>query len=293
MPALPPSEATKALAHPPDHSDARVMVLRATTGWLDLDVRELWGYRELVYFLAARDISVRYKQTVLGALWALLQPLALMVVFTFLFAVLARIPSGDVPYPLFVYVGLVMWQLFARSLTDASASVVSNERLVSKVYFPRLVIPLAAVVGGVIDFVIALGLMGVLMFIYRAPLSPSVWVLPLFVALSLGSALGVGLWFAALNVAYRDVRHTLPFLMQLWFFATPVGYPLSIVPEPWRQLIVVNPLSAVVEGTRWAVLGSAPPPLSVLASSVVITAGLLISGAYYFRRVERTFADVI
>ncbi len=269
------------------------MLIRATRGWLGVDLRELWTYRELVFFLGWRDISVRYKQTVLGILWAVIQPLMLMVVFSMIFGGLARMPSDGVPYPVFVYAGLLPWQLFAYALTEASTSVVKNERLITKIYFPRLVIPLAAIGVGLVDFVISFVILLVLMVLFRTPPTIGLLALPCFVALALASAMGVGLWLAALNVQFRDVRYTLPFLTQLWLLATPVIYPSTLVPEPWRTLIGINPMVGVVEGFRWAVIGTAPPSLSQLAASTAAAAVVLITGVLYFRRMERTFADVI
>lgn len=277
-------------ARHPDIAD--VIVVRPTRGWLRLDLGELWKFRELIYFLAWRDISVRYKQTVLGVLWAVLQPLLLMLVFTLIFGVLARVPSEGLPYPVFVYAGLLPWQLFAHALIESSNSVVANERLITKVYFPRLIIPLASVVAGTVDFAIALGLLGVLMFFYGIPIAGTAWLLPLFALLGLAAALGVGLWLAALNVQFRDVRYTLPFLTQVGLLVTPIVYPTRVVPEPWQAILALNPMAGVVEGFRWSLLGTPLATTSLLVSALASLA-LLVTGTLYFRRMERVFADLI
>lgn len=268
-------------------------VIRATQGWLGIDLRELWSYRELIFFLGWRDISVRYKQTVLGILWAVLQPLMLMIVFSVVFGGLAKIPSEGVPYPVFVYAGLLPWQLFAFALGQASLSIAGSERLITKIYFPRLIIPIAAVGVGLVDFAVSLVLLFALMLLFGIPLMITLVALPLFVVLALIGAMGVGLWLAALNVHYRDVRYTLPFLTQLWLLASPVIYPSSLLPEPWRTLIGLNPMSGVIEGFRWATIGAAAPPVAQLFISTLTASMLLVTGALYFRRMERTFADVI
>src|SRR5262245_6848998 len=261
-------------------------------GWRSLGLRDLWEHRELVGFLAWRDVKLRYKQTLLGAAWAVLQPLLSMVVFSIFFGRLAKMPSDGVPYPVFAYAGLLPWGLFATGLTSAAGSVVGRTHLVNEVYFPRLAIPIAPVLAGILDFAIALLLLGVLMAWFGvAPTARIVW-LPLLVVLTVITSLGVGLWLAALNVRYRDVRYTLPFLVQLWLFATPIAYPSSLVPEAWRSLYALNPMVGVVDGFRWALLGTATAPgLTLIPSTVVAILGL-ISGAYYFRRAESEFADL-
>lgn len=269
------------------------VVVKPSRGYRWLDLRELWHYRELIVFLAWRDISVRYKQTALGALWALLQPLLLMLVFTLVFGVLAKMPSDGIPYPLFVYTGLLPWQLFAFALTEASNSVVANERLITKVYFPRIIIPLASVVVGLVDFAVGLVVLAGLMLFFGVPPGPMFWSLPIFVLLALLTALGIGMWLAALNVQFRDVRYTLPFLNQFWLLATPVMYPSAIAPEPWRSLLALNPMSGVVDGFRWSLLGAGHAPDAFLVVSLVTCAVLLASGVLYFRRMERAFADII
>ena len=259
-----------------------------------LDLGELWRYRELVYFLVWRDVKVRYKQTVLGVAWALVQPLASMLVFALFFGRLAGVPSDGVPYSIFSLAALVPWTLFSQGLTQAAGSVVGSEDLIRKVYFPRLVIPVAAVGSSVVDFALGLVvLLGLLPFYGLWPTLHIVW-LPLFVLLALGAAIGIGLWLAGLSARYRDVRHTIPFLTQLWLFVTPVAYSSSLVPERWRPLYGLNPMVGVVDGFRWALFGvETGAPGATVAVSVAVVAALLIGGALYFRRVEATFADVI
>lgn len=255
-------------------------------------LREVWQYRELLGFLTWRDVRVRYKQTALGAAWAVLQPLLTMLVFSVFFGALARVPSDGLPYPVFAYCGLLPWQLFAFALGGSAQSLVSNERLVTRVYFPRLVLPLAAVLAGVLDFALASALLLPLMFYYGVRPGPAVLALPAFVLLALITAVGVGLGLGALNVRYRDVRHALPFLTQFWLFLTPIAYPASLVPERWRVLMGLNPMAGVVEGFRWALVGG-PAPGPLLALSVAVALLGLACGALYFLRVERSFADVI
>ena len=278
---------------PPPGGDESITWIRSSRGQRSLDLVELWQYRELVYFLIWRDVKVRYKQTVLGVAWAVVQPLASMLVFTLFFGRLAGLPSDGVPYPLFALAALVPWALFAQGLSQAAASVVGSEDLIQKVYFPRLVIPIAAVGAGAVDFVFGLLVLLAMMPFYG--LLPSVHVvwLPLFVVLALAASLGVGLWLAALGARYRDVRHTIPFLAQLWLFATPIAYPSSLVPERWRPLYGVNPMVGVVEGFRWGLLGVDTGPGLTIAVSVAVTLGILVGGALYFRRMERIFADVV
>ncbi len=275
------------------HSIVSPIIIRPSTGWVPLRLAELWEYRELLYFLAWRDIKVRYKQTLLGAAWAIVQPFFTMVVFSIVFGRLAKIPSDGLPYPVFAYCGLLPWQLFAYALAQCGNSLVGNQNLITKVYFPRLVIPLAAVLAGLLDFAIAfLVLLGMMAYYGIAPTSATV-TLPVFVLVAVATAIGAGLWLSALNVQYRDVRYTIPFLTQFWLFATPVAYPASLVPEPWRVVLGLNPMAGVVEGFRWALLGTAQAPGSLLAVSVAVILVLLVSGLYYFRRMEKTFADVV
>lgn len=252
---------------------------------------ELWRYRELLVFQAERDIKVRYTQTVLGAGWAVLQPVLTMVVFSTFFGRLAGIPSGNAPYPIFVFSALVPWQLFAYALTHSSNSVVDHAHTLKKVYFPRLLLPLASVVAGLVDFAIAgVVLLGLLLYYEVVPGLP-ILTLPFFTLLAIAAALAAGLWLSALNAKYRDVRFTIPFLLQLWLFVTPVAYPSSLVPDRWQALYGLNPMAGVVDGFRWALLGQTPPGPMLLAS-VAATVVLLVGGAFYFRRVERSMADI-
>jgi len=269
------------------------LLIRPAVGWVPLNLTELWEYRELLYFLTWRDIKVRYKQTVLGAAWAVIQPLGMMLVFTIFFGRLVGVPSDGLPYSIFVYTALLPWQLFSRALTDSSTSLVANERLITKVYFPRLLIPLSAVLASLLDFAISFVLLVGMMVFYGIVPTPAVALLPLFILLALMTALGIGFWLSALNAQYRDVRYTLPFLTQFWLFATPVVYPASLVPEQWRLLYGLNPMTGVVEGFRWALLGKTGAPDVMLAVSAITVLAIFISGLYYFRRAEDTFADVV
>jgi lipopolysaccharide transport system permease protein len=269
------------------------LVIRPSKGWVNLNLGDLWRYRELVFFLAWRDISVRYKQTVLGAAWAILQPFFTMVVFSIFFGSLAKVPSDGLPYPVWSYCALLPWQLFAYSLAQSGNSLVSNQNLITKVYFPRVVIPISATLGGLLDFVIAfVFLVGMMLFYHIIPTS-AIWTLPLFILLAIITALGAGLWLSALNVEYRDVRYTITFLIQLWMFATPIAYPSSLIPAAFRPFYGLNPMAGVVEGFRWALLGSGNGPGLMTAVSVVIAILLFLSGLAYFRRMERSFADKI
>jgi lipopolysaccharide transport system permease protein len=261
--------------------------------WAPLRLGELWEYRELLYFLVWREIKIRYQQTALGVAWAIIQPVFTMVVFSIFFGRLARVPSDGVPYPVFAFCALLPWQLFAFSLAESSNSVVSNQRLVTKVYFPRLVMPLAALGVGLIDFVITFILLLLLAGYYGIVPGLPLLTIPLWTLLAVMTALAVGLWLSALNVRYRDVRHTVPFLIQIWLFATPVAYPTSLVPEQWRALYALNPMVGVVDGFRWAVLGTSDPPRLTAAVSVVTVMLLMTGGLFYFRRMERTFADLV
>lgn len=270
-----------------------VTVIRAPRGWAGIDVRELWSYRELLYFLVWRDVKVRYKQTALGAAWAIIQPFFTMVVFSLFFGWLAKMPSDGVPYPVFAYTALVPWMYFANALALSSNSLVLDEKMVTKVYFPRVLIPVSAVLSGLLDLGIAsVVLLGMLLFYGLVP-TVAILGLPVFVLLATATALGGGLWLAALNVQYRDVRYAVPFLVQFWLFATPIAYPSSLVPEPWRALLGLNPMAGVVEGFRWTLLGHSDPPALLVLVSLVSAAGLLVTGLYYFTRMEDTFADVV
>lgn len=269
-----------------------ITLIRPSTRWPRLHLDELWAYRELIWFLAWRNVKVRYKQTAIGALWAVLQPLMAMVVFSVFFGRLAKLPSDGVPYPIFAYCALLPWQLFANSLNEAASSVVADERLVTKVYFPRLVIPISAVSASIVDFLVSASLLGGLIAWYHIGLTMRAAAVPLFAIMGLGAALGVGLWLSALNVQFRDVRHTLPFVTQFWLFASPVAYSSRLVPEPWRWLYGVNPLAGVIEGFRWALLGT-PISVPLVAVSWVVIVGMVLTGLYYFRRMERSFADLL
>ncbi|HXL80102.1 MAG TPA: ABC transporter permease [Pyrinomonadaceae bacterium] len=262
-------------------------------GWASIGLRELWDYRELLYFLTWRDVKVRYKQTALGAAWAIIQPLFMMLVFSLFFGRLAKVPSDGIPYPIFTFCALLPWQLFAHALTESSNSLVGNQNLITKVYFPRLVVPIAAVLGGVVDFAVAFAILLVMMFYYGVVPGWAIVTLPGFILLAVMTALGVGLWLSALNVKYRDVRYTITFLVQFWLFATPVAYPSSIVPAKWRALYGLNPMAGVVEGFRWALLGKTEAPGAMLWVSVAVVILILVGGLYYFRRMEQEFADVV
>jgi len=278
-----------------------ILVLRPSRGWSALNLLDLWRYRELIYFLIWRDIKVRYKQTVLGASWAILQPFLTMVVFTIFFGNLAKVPSDNVPYPIFSYTGLLPWGLFAKALTDAGRSMVVNRSMITKIYFPRLVIPLASVLAGVVDFLLAFIVLIGMMIYYNSPVGGSydfsirsaILSLPLFLLLTVVTALGVGLWLSALNVLYRDINYIMPFLTQLWFFITPIAYPSSMIPEKWQLIYALNPMTGVVEGFRWALLGTETAPGPMLVVSTTISIIILVTGLFYFRRMERTFADLV
>lgn len=266
--------------------------IEPSKGWVSFNLRELWKYRELLYFLAWRDVKVRYKQTVLGAAWAIIQPFFTMIVFSLFFGYLAKVPSDDVPYPIFSYAALVPWEYFSRSLSQASNSLVGSSNLIRKVYFPRLIIPISSILGGLVDFAIAFSVLLGMMFFFGMRPTIGILLLPLFILLSMIASLGVGTWLAAFNVAYRDIRYVLPFISRFWMFATPVAYSSSLLDEPWRTLYGLNPMVGVVEGFRWALLDTSPPGPMIIISALV-SLMLLISGIYYFRRMEKTFADVI
>ncbi len=269
-----------------------VTVIEPSSGWRALDLRELWRFRELVYFLALRDVKVRYKQTALGVAWVLLQPLLAMGIFSIVFGSRGLTTAG-VPYSLFVVSGLVPWFYFSNATSGASGSIVSNTQLISKVYFPRLAIPLAALAANLVDFSIGLLLELVLLVAFGVPFGVHLLAIPVLVALIILTALGVSVWLSALDVQYRDVRYAVPFFMQVWLFGSPVIYAVADVPERWRPLLALNPMTGVIEGFRWALLGTGDPPLGALAISSAIVAVLVSTGLLYFRRMERTFADVI
>ena len=277
-----------------DAAKVPLTVVRPSRGWAPLEIGELWAYRELLGFLAWRDVKVRYKQTVLGAAWAILQPFAAMVVFTIFFHRMAGIaPDGNVPYPLWSYAGLLPWTLFAQALTRSSQSLVAQSNLVTKVYFPRLVMPLAATVSALVDFAVASLVYGGMLVYYKVTPGVELAYLPLLLLLALATATGVGLWLSAINVKYRDVRYTIPFLIQIWLFVSPVVYPASRVPEAYRVYYGLNPMAGVIDGFRWCLLGVGEGPGEMFWASVGVSAFVLISGAYYFRRTEDFFADIV
>ena len=269
------------------------IVVESSRGLATFNLREIWEYRDLLLFLSWRDISIRYKQTVLGAAWAVIQPVLTMVIFTIFFGNLAGVPSEGAPYPLFSFAALLPWQYFSTTLGNAANSLVNNSNLLSKVYFPRLLIPLTSLLPPAVDFVIAFIVLVVMMIFYRVTPTWNVLWLPAFIALAVVTALGVGLWFAALNVKYRDVRYIVPILVQFGLFVSPVAYPSSMVPIFWRPLYALNPMAGVIEGFRWALLGTNTAPGRLIAVSSIAAIIILVTGLFYFRRTEQTFADVI
>ena len=274
-------------------SRAPTVVIEPRRGLFDLDLEAVWEYRELLYFLVWRDVKVRYKQTVIGAAWVILQPLVTMMVFTVVFGYLAQIPSDGLPYPIFAYTALLPWTYFSQALTRGGGGLVGSANLISKVYFPRLIIPLASVVTPAVDFFMPfLILLGLMVWFGIAP-TWGVLALPLFLLLALMTALAVGLWLSPLNVKYRDVGYTIPFFSQFWMYASPVVYPVSLVPEKWRLLYSLNPMVGVIEGFRWALLGKESPDFGVMVVSAAVVTVLLLGGIVYFKRMERTFADVV
>lgn len=267
--------------------------IEASRGFVPLKIKELWEYRELLYFLIWRDIKVRYKQTALGVAWAIIQPLMTMVVFSVFFGKLGKLSSDGIPYPIFSFAALVPWTFFSNGLTQASGSLVASSNLIKKVYFPRLIIPIATVLSGIVDFLLAFAILLVMMWFYGiTPTINTLW-LPVFLLMSIIASLAVTLWLAALNVEYRDVKFVVPFLAQIWLFATPIAYSSTLLSEPWRTLYGLNPMVGVVEGFRWALLGTDTPPGAMAIVSSVVAFILLVSGAFYFRRMEKTFADLI
>ncbi len=275
-------------------SDPNVVYLRPPHGWASLNLSDLWHFRELIYFMTWRDLKVRYKQTLLGASWAILRPFLSMVVFSIFFGGLAKVPSDGVPYPIFSYTGLLPWELFATALSVASRSLTQNSNMITKIYFPRVILPLSSILAGVVDFLIALVVLLGMMLYFKITPTIHIWVVPLLLLLTVIAALGVGLWLSALNVQYRDVGYVTPFLTQIWLFITPIAYPASLVPAKWKLLYALNPMTGVVEGFRWAVLGTLPSaPVNLLLISTAVSLALLVSGMMYFRHMERTFADMI
>ena len=274
--------------------NARLVRIEAPSGfWASLGLKEFWQYRGLVYYLVWRDIKVRYKQTVLGGLWAVIQPLFTMVVFTLVFGRVAKVPSEGVPYPLFSFAALVPFQFFQSGVLQASESLITNSNMIKKVYFPRLIAPTAAVLAGLVDFGVAFGVLIIMMAAYGFAPQIQVLFVPLFLVLALITALGLGLWLAGLNAQFRDIRYTMSFIMQVLLFLTPVAYPVSVIQEPWRALYSLNPMTAVVEGFRWALLGTDAVSGPMVFVGSIVGVVLLVSGAFFFRRLERTFADVV
>jgi lipopolysaccharide transport system permease protein len=276
------------------HAETALTIIKPPVGWAVLNLKDLWRYRELIYFLTWRDIKVRYKQTALGASWAILKPFMMMVVFSIFFGGLAQVPSDGVPYPIFSYTGLLPWELFSTALSVASRSLVSNRQMITKVYFPRIILPISSILGGVVDFLIAFVILIGMMIFYGVKPTANIWTLPLFLLLALVTALGVSLWLSAMNVLYRDIGYILPFLTQFWLFITPIAYAASLIPEKYKLLYAMNPMTGVVEGFRWALLGieeSAPGPMLLVSTIIAIV--VLISGTIYFRRTERQFADMV
>jgi len=276
-----------------DKMESNTIIIRPGHGWAALNLKDLWIYRELIYFMTWRDLKVRYKQTLLGASWAILQPFLTMVVFSIFFGELAKVPSDNVPYPIFSYTALLPWTLFSKALQDASKSLVSSSHMITKIYFPRIILPLASILAGVVDFIIAFLVLLGMMWYYQIVPNINIWTLPLFVLLALTTAIGVGLWLSALNVLYRDINYATHFITQFWLFITPIAYPASMVPEQWKLVYALNPMAGVVEGFRWALLGSSDPPGLTLLVSVSVALFLLISGLFYFKRMERLFADMV
>ncbi len=281
---------TEIVKHEPN-----IVYIKPSTGFAALNLRDLWIYRELVYFMVWREVKVRYKQTMLGATWAIIQPVMNMIVFSVLFGGIAKLPTdGNIPYPIFTFTALLPWQLFVGALNQASRSLTANQNMVTKIYFPRLVLPLASILSGLVDFVIAFVILIGLMVYYRVTPSINViWALPLLLLLAIVTALGVALWLSAINVQYRDVNYALPFLTQFWFFITPVAYSSNLISDKWQLIYSLNPMAGVVNGFRWALLGVGNGPDAGLWISAVVSVVFLFSGLFYFRNMEKTFADTI
>jgi len=281
---------TEIVKHEPN-----IVYIKPSTGFAALNLRDLWIYRELVYFMVWREVKVRYKQTMLGAAWAIIQPVMNMIVFSVLFGGIAKLPTdGNIPYPIFTFTALLPWQLFVGALNQASRSLTANQNMVTKIYFPRLVLPLASILSGLVDFVIAFVILIGLMVYYRVTPSINViWALPLLLLLAIVTALGVALWLSAINVQYRDVNYALPFLTQFWFFITPVAYSSNLISDKWQLIYSLNPMAGVVNGFRWALLGVGNGPDAGLWISAVVSVVFLFSGLFYFRNMEKTFADTI
>ncbi len=274
-------------------NEPTTIYIKPSTGLAALNLRDLWIYRELVFFMIWRDIKVRYKQTLLGAAWAVIQPVLTMLIFNFIFGTVAKVNTEGIPYPIFSYTALLPWGLFSAALNNASRSLTTNQNMVSKIYFPRLVLPLASVLGGLVDFAIAFLILIVLMIYYKVTPTAAIWTLPLFLVLTVVTALGVSLWLSAINVQYRDVNYVLPFLTQFWLFLTPVAYSANVISAKWQFVYSLNPMAGVVNGFRWALLGTNTGPNMNMAISIGISLIFLVSGLFYFRSMERTFADTI
>ena len=273
---------------------APLTIIEPKKGWVPIDLKEIWNYRELLYFLTKRDIKVRYKQTVLGGLWAIIQPAFTMIVFTLFFGRLAKVPSEGMPYPIFVYAGLLLWTYFANAVSNSGNSLVGSANLITKIYFPRLIVPASASLAGLLDFFIAMFVLGVLMIHYHfVPGIIGIFLFPFLVGLTFLCALGVGLWLSAMNVQYRDIRYVIPFLVQIWMFVSPVIYPVSIVNERYQWLLALNPMAGLIKAYRASILGHQPVDWPLLGLSAFIILLLLVSGLFYFRRMEKVFADVV
>jgi lipopolysaccharide transport system permease protein len=290
-PVVEDADIASVAAHVP--AEPPLISIEASAGLLSLGLRELWAYRELLYFLIWRDVKIRYKQTVIGAAWAIFQPLLTMAMFTVVFRNIASVSSDGFPYPIFAFTALLPWNLFAGALTRNSVSVVAESNLISKVYFPRLIVPLSATLAGIVDFAMAFVILLLMMTWYGIAPTVQMATLPLFLLLALVTALAVGLWLSALNVRYRDVGHTVPFLVQMWLFASPVAYSASMISEKWRLLYSLNPLAGVIEGFRWALLGVERPDFQIMGVSAAVVLVLLFTGIIHFKRMERTFADIV
>jgi homopolymeric O-antigen transport system permease protein len=274
-------------------SSETVSIIEPKPGWIPIDFKEIWAYKELLYFLVKRDIKVRYKQTVLGGLWAIIQPFFSMVVFTLFFGKLAKVPSDGIPYPIFVYAGLLPWTYFANALSASGNSLVGSANLITKVYFPRLIIPASASLAGLLDFFVAMTILIAMMVYYQVMPGFGMLLFPFLVGLTFMCSVGVGLWLSALNVQYRDIRYAIPFMIQIWMFLSPVIYPVSMVPQSYRWLLSINPMGGVIKAFRASLLGHQPIDWPLLGISAVVILILFISGLYYFRRMEKTFADVV
>lgn len=271
---------------------APVTVIEPTKGWVPIDLHELWEFRDLLYFFTWRDIKIRYKQTILGFSWAIIQPLLAMLIFTLFFGKLANIPSDGIPYPIFAYTALLPWTLFSESITRSTNSTVINANIIKKVYFPRIALPLSSVLSPLVDFAIAFTILILMMVYYGIAPTVNVFMLPVFLLLAVATSLGIGLWLSALNAMYRDFQYVVPFMVQIWMFASPVVYPASMIPEAYRWIYGLNPMTGVIEGFRWALLGTDAPG-SIILASVAISLLILVTGSFYFRRMQKTFADMV